>query len=69
MGNKLFGTDGVRGIANEFPMTAEFAFRLAKTLGQLICSKKKTGSHCQRHASFGRYAGSGHGGRFYFHGG
>lgn len=41
MGNKLFGTDGVRGIANEFPMTAEFAFRLAQTLGQLICSQKK----------------------------
>lgn len=41
MGNKLFGTDGVRGIANEFPMTAEFAFRLAQTLGQLVCSQKK----------------------------
>ena len=41
MGNKLFGTDGVRGIANEFPMTAEFAFRLAQTLSQLICVKTK----------------------------
>lgn len=41
MGNKLFGTDGVRGIANEFPMTAEFAFRLAQTLGQLVCLQKK----------------------------
>ena len=41
MGNKLFGTDGVRGIANEFPMTAEFAFRLAQTLSQLICVETK----------------------------
>lgn len=41
MGNKLFGTDGVRGVANEFPMTAEFAFRLAQTLSQLICVKTK----------------------------
>ena len=22
---RLFGTDGVRGVANEFPMTADFA--------------------------------------------
>ena len=29
MGNKLFGTDGVRGVANVYPMTAEFAFKLA----------------------------------------
>lgn len=41
MANKLFGTDGVRGVANEFPMTAEFAFRLAQTLGHLICTQKK----------------------------
>lgn len=30
MGNKLFGTDGVRGVANEYPMTADFAFKLAQ---------------------------------------
>lgn len=41
MANKLFGTDGVRGVANEFPMTAEFAFRLAQTLSHLICTQKK----------------------------
>ena len=28
MGNKLFGTDGVRGVANVYPMTAEFALKL-----------------------------------------
>ena len=41
MANKLFGTDGVRGVANEFPMTAEFAFRLAQALSHLICTQKK----------------------------
>ncbi len=30
MGNKLFGTDGVRGVANVYPMTADFAFKLAQ---------------------------------------
>lgn len=41
MGNKLFGTDGVRGVANIFPMTAEFAFKLAKTLSQVACLTHK----------------------------
>lgn len=41
MANKLFGTDGVRGVANEFPMTAEFAFRLAQTLSTLVCTDRK----------------------------
>jgi len=41
MALKLFGTDGVRGIANTFPMTSEFAFRLAQTLSTLICTNLK----------------------------
>lgn len=41
MGNKLFGTDGVRGVANKYPMTAECAFRLAKVLSYLLCKSKK----------------------------
>lgn len=41
MSQKLFGTDGVRGIANTFPMTSEFAFRLAQTLSVLVCNQKK----------------------------
>ena len=39
--NKWFGTDGVRGVANEFPMTADFAFRLACALSGEICTIKK----------------------------
>ena len=37
MSNKLFGTDGVRGVANTYPMTAEFAFKLAKILSSVVC--------------------------------
>ena len=36
MGNKLFGTDGVRGVANVYQMTAEFALKLGMAAGQLI---------------------------------
>lgn len=39
--NKLFGTDGVRGIANVYPMDAKFAFCLAKILSTLVCTNKK----------------------------
>lgn len=42
MTNKLFGTDGVRGIANIYPMTVEFAFDLAGVLSRLICKDTKT---------------------------
>ena len=36
MGNKLFGTDGVRGVANVYPMTADFAMKLAMAAGKLV---------------------------------
>ena len=39
--NKLFGTDGVRGVANVYPMNAEFAFNLAKVLSKEACKNKK----------------------------
>lgn len=41
MVNKLFGTDGVRGVANTFPMTAQFAFNLAEVLSAEVCLEKK----------------------------
>ena len=34
MSSKLFGTDGVRGTANSWPMTAEMALRLGTAAGQ-----------------------------------
>src|SRR3989338_3059743 len=36
MTRKLFGTDGVRGIANTYPMTPEVAMRLGKAFAEVI---------------------------------
>ena len=41
MVKKLFGTDGVRGVANIYPMTAEFAVKLGMACGLKICKKFK----------------------------
>jgi phosphoglucosamine mutase len=41
---KLFGTDGVRGVANEYPMTAEVALKL----GRAIAHISKRGTHRHR---------------------
>ncbi len=40
MARTLFGTDGIRGEANVFPMTADVAMRLGRALGHLIKSGK-----------------------------
>ena len=39
--NKWFGTDGIRGVANEFPMTPEFVSKLAMAVAELVCLDKK----------------------------
>ncbi len=41
MTNKLFGTDGVRGVANVYPMDVTFASKLADVLSKLACNNKK----------------------------
>ena len=41
---KLFGTDGVRGVANVFPMTAEISMQLGRALAYLI----RNGEHRHR---------------------
>src|SRR3954462_6350327 len=40
----LFGTDGVRGVANVYPMTAEVAMQLGRALAYLI----RNGNHRHR---------------------
>ncbi|MCQ2735095.1 MAG: phosphoglucosamine mutase [Alphaproteobacteria bacterium] len=40
MSEKLFGTDGIRGIANQYPLTANFCFKLAVILSHLFCTKQ-----------------------------
>ncbi len=39
--NKWFGTDGVRGVANVFPMTADFAMRLGMAAGARVCTGRR----------------------------
>jgi phosphoglucosamine mutase len=41
---KLFGTDGIRGVANVHPMTGEMMLKLGRAVGHLI----KNGSHRHR---------------------
>ena len=41
MTNKLFGTDGVRGVAGSYPMNVDFAIKLADVLCDLVLTDKK----------------------------
>lgn len=41
MSKKLFGTDGVRGRANVYPLTADFAMKLGQAAGILVANNKK----------------------------
>jgi phosphoglucosamine mutase len=41
---RLFGTDGVRGVANQFPMTSEIAL----ALGRAVAQQSKNGTHRHR---------------------
>ncbi|MDR2724571.1 MAG: phosphoglucosamine mutase, partial [Candidatus Adiutrix sp.] len=38
---RLFGTDGVRGVVNQYPMTAEFALALGRAVAQHLREEKK----------------------------
>jgi phosphoglucosamine mutase len=40
-GKKLFGTDGIRGVANRYPMTAEVALSLGKALASVLIKRNK----------------------------
>jgi phosphoglucosamine mutase len=42
MSRKLFGTDGIRGRVGEYPMTAEFALRLASAAAYVLAPKGGT---------------------------
>ena len=41
---KIFGTDGIRCLVNQEPLTAETSLKIAKTVGYLLKSKKKNNS-------------------------
>ena len=40
MAGKLFGTDGVRGVANQYPMNVDFASKLGMACGLEICKNR-----------------------------
>src|SRR3954464_10302247 len=43
MAKKLFGTDGIRGNANVFPMTPDVVLKVGQALGHLLRGKAKPG--------------------------
>jgi phosphoglucosamine mutase len=44
MSNRLFGTDGIRGRVNEFPITAEVALRAGKAVAQVLRAASPDGN-------------------------
>ena len=38
---KIFGTDGIRCLVNEEPLTAETTLKISKAVGYLLKSRKK----------------------------
>src|SRR6201991_2047580 len=45
MSKKLFGTDGIRGTANKFPMTPDIALKVGQALGYLLRSSEQRKGH------------------------
>lgn len=45
MSTKLFGTDGIRGKANEYPITAEIALRIGQAISRVL---KSSGANANR---------------------
>ena len=42
---KLFGTDGIRGLANQYPITPDIALKIGQALGILLKRKYKDKKH------------------------
>jgi len=36
MSHQLFGTDGIRGVANEYPITPEVALRIGRAVARVL---------------------------------
>jgi phosphoglucosamine mutase len=56
--SRLFGTDGIRGIANLEPMTPENAFRLGRAAGYLFFGKNRSQRPCFIIGKDTRHSGS-----------
>ncbi len=47
MSKKLFGTDGIRGTANKFPMTPDVALKVGQALGYLLRISEQRRNHAR----------------------
>lgn len=45
---KLFGTDGIRGVANEYPMTSEMALSIGRATAHLNPRRPRDNGLCRR---------------------
>lgn len=45
MSRKYFGTDGVRGLVGEYPITPDFAMRLGYAAGKVLSARRGDGTH------------------------
>jgi len=54
MSSKLFGTDGVRGIANQYPMTGEMAMQIGRAAAYLFGNKDSQGQMRQTKVVIGK---------------
>lgn len=45
MARKLFGTDGIRGTANKFPMTPEIVMKVGQALGKILREHPRRATH------------------------
>ncbi len=41
MSQRLFGTDGIRGVANEYPITPEVALRLGRAVARVLIAQRR----------------------------
>ena len=45
---RLFGTDGIRGKANEYPITPEIALKVGKAVAQIYAKSNGTASKASK---------------------
>lgn len=52
--NRLFGTDGIRGTANQFPMTPDIVMRVGQAIGHLLHKQARPGASSIRKVVIGK---------------
>ncbi len=52
--NRLFGTDGIRGTANQFPMTPDIVLKVGQAIGHLLHKQTRPGASSIRKVVIGK---------------